>query len=145
MVNSLATTAFVFLGIGIAAALGINRITSAESAGYQPPALPKLYSMNIQPSADGSYYYSKQLNTETDYTLSPFHTPTYHHNQKQSKGQPDSVTIMPKIMGQSYRLAFLLRKTLIKQHCQYIKFKFYEHTEIQTNKSISSNIYGLML
>lgn len=97
--STLATTAFVFLGIGIAAALGINRITSAESAGYQPLALPKLYSMNIQPSADGSYYYSKQLNTETDYTLSPFHTPTYHHNQKQSKGPTDSVTIMPENNG----------------------------------------------
>ncbi|MFN8361777.1 MAG: LamG-like jellyroll fold domain-containing protein [Candidatus Kapaibacterium sp.] len=142
--STLATTAFVFLGIGIAAALGINRITSAESAGYQPLALPKLYSMNIQPSADGSYYYSKQLNTETDYTLSPFHTPTYHHNQKQSKGPTDSVTIMPENNGAELSVGLSSEKDFDKTTLpRHKEFKFYEHTEIQANKSISSNIYGL--
>ncbi len=98
--STLATTAFIFLGIGIAAAFGINKFALDESEeGLKPLALPQLYSMNILSNSRAIVYSSSQLNDDANNNLSPFHTPIHHHNQKQSKGTTDSVTIMPENNG----------------------------------------------
>ena len=98
--SSLATTALLFLGIGIVITSSINRLYSDRQAEiYNPINLPKLYSMEVAPERAATTYKNKQLNNYPNHTLSPFHTPTYHHNQKLKEGATDGVTILPENNG----------------------------------------------
>ncbi|MBK9248401.1 MAG: hypothetical protein IPM69_09890 [Ignavibacteria bacterium] len=92
---SLATTAFVFLGIGIIATMNIDRFYERQAAeSYSPIQLPKLYSIEAASKKEPATYNDNQILNYSENTLSPFHTPTYHHNQKASKGTTDGITIM---------------------------------------------------
>lgn len=92
---SLATTAFVFLGIGIIATMNIDGFYERQAAeSYSPIQLPKLYSIEAASKKEPATYNDNQILNYSENTLSPFHTPTYHHNQKASKGTTDGITIM---------------------------------------------------
>lgn len=91
---SLATTAFVFLGIGIIATMNIDGFYERQAAeSYSPIQLPKLYSIEAASKKEPATYNDNQILNYSENTLS-FHTPTYHHNQKASKGTTDGITIM---------------------------------------------------
>lgn len=93
---SLATTAVVFLGVGIFAMFGLSKFYGNHEEIHKGFSinLPKIYELKIAQETISASNNDGQLLKNSENTLSPFHTPTYHHKQKASKGTADSITIM---------------------------------------------------
>ncbi|MBK9249264.1 MAG: hypothetical protein IPM69_14400 [Ignavibacteria bacterium] len=93
--SSLAGTAIVFLGIGLIISLLLNRFYDVQTKlSNFPVFLPKIYTMYVGKEKTLTSYNNSRLLNNTENTLSPFHTPTYHHIQKASKGTTDGITIL---------------------------------------------------
>jgi hypothetical protein len=93
---SLATTAVVFLGVGIFAMFGLSKFYGNHEEIHKGFSinLPKIYELKIAQETISASNNDGQLLKNSENTLSPFHTPTYHHKQKASKGTTDGITIM---------------------------------------------------